>query len=144
MTGLCTTDDYGQVIDACPVWSWVIGQQFRVLVVWLAKVSGSPIEILPLDRHTLVLTILKVKLDSFEERAAEKAGKQIEKEKDKAILKTSETWGAWIDRNYKTDETRKAFIDENYGETYVSADQIVGETAEHFLARSKKGTQGGL
>jgi len=48
MTGLCTTDDYGRVVDTCPVWSWVTGQQFRVLVMWLAKVSGSPIEILPL------------------------------------------------------------------------------------------------
>jgi len=86
------------------------------------------------------VTILKVKLDSFEERAAEKAGKQLEKEKDKAILKTSETWGAWIERNYKTEETRKAFVDENYGETYVCAEQIVGETSEHFIARAKKGT----
>ena len=80
-------------------------------------------------------TILKVKLDSFEERATERAGKQQEKEKDKAILKTSETWGAWIKRNYKTEDARKAFIDENLGKTYMSPDQIVGETYEQFIAR---------
>ena len=53
MTGLCTTDDYGRVIDACPVWSWSIGQDFTVLVIWLAKVSGSPIEIVSLDKHII-------------------------------------------------------------------------------------------
>lgn len=86
------------------------------------------------------VTILKVKLDSFEERASARADIQEEKDKNKEILKTSETWGAWIDRNYQTEEARKAFIDENYGETYVSAEQIVGETAEHFIARAKERT----
>ncbi len=84
------------------------------------------------------MTILKVKLDSFDERALARADIQQEKDKNKAILKTSETWGAWIDRNYKTEEERKAFIDENYDKTYISAEQIVGETAEHFIARTKE------
>lgn len=89
------------------------------------------------ERFTM---ILKVKLDSFDERASARAEIQTEKDKNKAILKTSETWGAWIERNYKTEDARKAFIDENYGETYVSAEQIVGETAEHFIARAKERT----
>lgn len=86
------------------------------------------------------LEVLEVKLDSFERRALTRADIQQEKDKNKAILKTSETWGAWIDRNYKTEEARQDFINENYDKTYVSAEQIVGETAEHFIARAKEGT----
>jgi len=85
-------------------------------------------------------TILKVKLDSFEEREASKAQKEEMKKEDAQILKSSETWKEWIERNYKTEDKRKAFIDENYGETYISEDQIVGETSEQFVARAKKGT----
>ena len=69
-------------------------------------------------------------------RRIEQAETAVEPVESRGKLVVTETWGQWINRNYKTEEERKAFADANIGTLYMSDDQFVGETGEQFEERS--------